>query len=108
MDKVCYSCHYDAETGFVKKPSINPYRTAQCFSCHNGHGSDRGKTAQGAGPKLCAQCHGDLMKEVKDNIVHPPFGKGLCMGCHTPHASNNDGMIVKNQSVLCLAAIQPE
>jgi predicted CXXCH cytochrome family protein len=42
------------------------------------------------------------MKEVADNAVHPPFAKGLCLGCHNPHASNNDGMILQNQSALCL------
>ncbi len=75
MDRVCYGCHADAETNFLKTYAHQPVREGDCASCHEPHGAE-GKLLKAAGAKLCESCHADLMKPIEGGRRHEPFVEG--------------------------------
>ena len=40
MDRVCYTCHTDAEGKFLKTYTHKPVMDANCDACHQSHGSN--------------------------------------------------------------------
>ena len=80
MDRLCYGCHADAETGFLKTYTHQPVRDGACSACHQPHGSAEPKLLKGDGAKLCKSCHADLTKPIAGGAKHAPFVDG-----HVPH-----------------------
>lgn len=76
MDRVCYTCHTDAEGKFLKTYTHRPVMDANCNACHQSHGSDEKNLLRFDGSKMCAQCHGELMKEDAGGSKHNPFTEG--------------------------------
>ena len=103
MDRVCFSCHTDAETSFLKTYTHQPVRDGECSSCHQPHGSGQKGLLKADGAKLCESCHADLMKPLEDGAKHGPFVEGMCLNCHNPHGSNVKGMAADKIGALCSA-----
>ena len=65
MDRLCYSCHSEEETKFLKTYTHQPVREGSCAACHDPHGSAESKLLKADGPKLCASCHAALLKPIE-------------------------------------------
>ena len=101
MDRVCYSCHTDAEAKFTKTYTHKPVATAPARRATSRTAPTTRSCSRPKGAKLCASCHAELMKPLDGGAKHAPFVEGMCLTCHDPHGSNVKGMAVDTLGTLC-------
>jgi predicted CXXCH cytochrome family protein len=102
----CLQCHLDTAVQF-RLPQHHPVFEGKmnCVQCHDPHGQDIMKPANGAGLGLaradesCAQCHREQTKPVM--FPHEALREG-CTVCHAPHGSINLKMLIQPDPNLCL------
>ncbi len=92
-DRVCFACHADAESRFLKAYTHKPVLDGNCGACHPAHASDEPKLLRATGAKLCQGCHGEPHEAGAGRAArsHKPFVDGDCLKCHDPHGSNVKG-----------------
>lgn len=98
-DKVCTSCHKDAEKKHWAG-SAHQRAGLACVSCHNNHKPDisinkKTSTAQ------CLSCHQEMKADLFKTSTHPLLdGQMNCVSCHNPHGTKAGGeALMKKQTV---------
>ena len=100
----CFECHRSTEAEFYL-PQHHPVleKKMNCAQCHDPHGSDIFKPANGlAMARLnegCAQCHREQTRPVV--FEHRALREG-CTICHNPHGSINSKLLTQRDSNMCL------
>ena len=97
---VCYTCHVDKRSEFLK-PYAHPVRQGKlaCSDCHTPHGTTA--EAQLIRPTInetCYECHAG--KRGPYLWEHAPVTEN-CANCHTPHGSTNPGLLASRGPLLC-------
>ncbi len=98
--EVCYTCHVDKRSSFLK-PYTHPLRQGKiaCSDCHNPHGTTAEK--QLVKPTInqtCYECHAE--KRGPYLWEHAPVPES-CDNCHSPHGASNPGMLKARGPLLC-------
>lgn len=100
----CYQCHLETHAEF-RLPRHHPVAEGRmnCVDCHDPHGSDIMKPAEGLAMarrnETCAPCHRE--QAAPRVFEHEALREG-CTACHQPHGSVNDKMLLARDNNLCL------
>lgn len=100
----CFECHRPVEAEF-RLPQHHPLleQKMNCVQCHDPHGRDIFKAADGlalARPnESCGQCHREQTRPFV--FEHPALREG-CTVCHNVHGSINAKLLAQPDANLCL------
>ncbi len=100
----CFQCHLDTHAEF-SLPQHHPVLEGRmnCVQCHDSHGADIMKPADGLAlarlNQSCASCHREQSKPFV--FEHEALREG-CIICHSPHGSVNAKMLTEPDNNLCL------
>lgn len=104
--QLCFDCHKFKSFGpqAPAEGSGSQHASAKqgdCLVCHAPHLSASGQPAllRKPGNQLCLDCHADYAANKRIN--HKPARSGDCLGCHLSHESVYDGLLIKQQRLLC-------
>jgi DmsE family decaheme c-type cytochrome len=98
--EVCYTCHVDKRSSFLK-PYTHPLRQGKiaCSDCHQPHGTTAEKQlVKATVNQTCYECHAE--KRGPYLWEHAPVPES-CDNCHSPHGASNPGMLKARGPMLC-------
>jgi predicted CXXCH cytochrome family protein len=102
----CKACHEELYAKLKSDRFVHgPLSMGDCRLCHTIHSSREDSLLSQAKEALCVGCHSELSTPADtppEKRPHPMIPEGECANCHDPHSSQNELLMRRVGTRLCL------